>query len=166
MVALAIAYAIPIAAPYVVPKLFPAAGSSDNKCYNFNSSEKSFFGLMNGERKKKDKGTMKLDPELSKAAKVHTNEMIRSNTLAHTTATSLKRRVTKWSTLGENVGVGSEVNSLHDAFMGSPAHRDNILHPPFNNVGVGVVTKDGRMWVTVIFEASTNPGTPLKMPSC
>jgi uncharacterized protein YkwD len=166
MAALLAAYVIPIAAPYAIPRLFPIRAGSDNQCYKFNSSERSFASLMNGERTSRDQGKMKLDPELSKAAKVHTGEMVRSNTLVHTTSTSLKRRVTHWSTIGENVGVGSTVASLHSAFMNSPAHRDNILHDPFNNVGVGVTTKDGRMWVTVIFEASSNPGTPLKMPSC
>ena len=164
--ALLIAYAIPIAAPYVVPKIFPTATGSDNSCYKFNTSEKSFASLMNGERSSRSKGSMKLDPELSKAAKVHTNEMVKANTLVHTTPTSLKRRVTNWRTLGENVGVGSTVDSLHSAFMNSPAHKENILFDSFNNVGVGVIEKDGRMWVTVIFEASSNPGTPLRMPSC
>jgi hypothetical protein len=31
---------------------------------------------------------------------------------------------------------------------------------------VGVKKADGRMWVTVIFEARENPGTRLAMPSC
>ncbi|MEA2434430.1 MAG: hypothetical protein QOG54_1887 [Actinomycetota bacterium] len=166
LAALVLAYAIPVAAPYVIPKMFPTAGGTDNKCYKFSSAERSFASLMNGERSKRSKGTMKLDPELSKAAIVHTNEMVKSNTLVHTTSTSLKRRVTNWRTVGENVGVGSTVDSLHTAFMNSPAHKENILFSSFNNVGVGVIQKDDRMWVTVIFEASSNPGTPLKMPSC
>jgi uncharacterized protein YkwD len=166
MAALLLAYAIPMAAPYVIPRFFPTATTTDNKCYKFNTSERGFASLMNTERTDRSHGAMKLDPELSKAAKVHTSEMVKSATLVHTTPTSLKRRVTNWRTLGENVGVGSTVDSLHSAFMNSPAHRDNILLDSFNNVGVGVIEKDGRMWVTVIFEASSNPGTPLKMPVC
>ena len=33
---------------------------------------------------------------------------------------------TGWKALGENVGVGPDVSSLFDAFMGSSAHRSNI----------------------------------------
>jgi uncharacterized protein YkwD len=104
---------------------------------------------------------LRLDPELSKVAKVHTRAMVKENSLFHTPSDTLRRRVTNWTTLGENVGVGSTVTSLHEAFMNSPAHRDNILYSSFRHVGVGVMREDGRMWVTVIFEARSDPGSPL-----
>jgi len=164
--ALVAALAIPIAAPFTIPNLFPTATGSDNPCYRFNAAEKAFTSKMNQARKSKGLGTMKLDPELGKVGKKHTTEMIRANSLHHTSTTKLKRRVTNWVTLGENVGVGSTVDSLHSAFMNSPSHKANILHGTFNNVGVGVKSSGGRMWVTVIFEARSNPGTRLSMPSC
>lgn len=104
---------------------------------------------------------LRLDPELSKVAKVHTREMIRANTLHHTPSRKLRRRVTNWVTLGENVGVGSTIRSLHNAFMNSPAHRDNILYSTYRYVGVGAIKRNGRLWVTVIFEARSNPGSRL-----
>ena len=58
---------------------------------------------------------------------------------------------TAWQRIGENVGVGYSVSSLHDAFMNSSGHRANILGD-FNRVGVGVVHEaSGRIWVTVVF---------------
>ena len=81
-------------------------------------------------------------------------------------AESLGRRVTRWRVLGENVGFGGDVRSLHKAFMESPAHRDNILFDRYRHVGVGVKRSGGLMWVTVVFEASKDPGTRLSMPSC
>jgi uncharacterized protein YkwD len=121
---------------------------------------------MNNARTNQGLGKLKLDPELSKAAKVHTWEMVRSSELHHTSSDNLRRRVTNWILLGENVGVGATVSSLHEAFMNSPAHRDNVMHSLYRHVGVNVVKSDGRMWVTIIFEAMTDPGTPLKMPRC
>jgi hypothetical protein len=57
-----------------------------------------------------------------------------------------------WRRLGENVGVGPEVATLHDAFMASPGHRANILHADFSEVALGVVIGgDGRMWVVEVF---------------
>lgn len=164
--ALVATLAIPITAPFTMPNLFPAATGSDNACYKFIAAERAFASNMNQERKERGLGTMKLDPELSRVAMRHTKDMIRTATLAHTTTTQLTRRVTNWVTLGENVGVGAEVSTLHAAFMASPAHKDNILHSAFNNVGVGVGNGGGRMWVTVIFEARNNPGTRLSMPNC
>jgi len=64
------------------------------------------------------------------------------------------------------LGVGGSVESLHEAFMNSPAHKANIVYTPFKHVGIGTNWDDGRLWVTVIFEATTNPGTRLSMPSC
>jgi uncharacterized protein YkwD len=92
--------------------------------------------------------------------------MARNNKLFHTSAEILKRRVVNWVVLGENVGVGATVESLTEAFMASPGHRANILYSTFRHVGVGVKETDGRMWVTVIFQAAENPDTRLSMPSC
>jgi uncharacterized protein YkwD len=140
--------------------LLPAPAASA-LCYSNNNKEKEFTRLMNNARHNNDKGTLILDPELSKAAKKHTTEMVNRNTLYHTESGDLRHRVTNWSTLGENVGVGSTVDSLHTAFMNSPAHKENILFTSFKYVGVGTKEANGRLWVTVIFEASANPGSPL-----
>lgn len=164
--ALVVALAIPAVTPFVLPDPSPTAAGADNPCYKFTAAERGFASKMNQERRARGLGTMKLDPELSKASIRHTKEMTNANTLVHSTTTQLTRRVTNWSSLGENVGVGATVDSLHTAFMSSPAHRDNILHGPFNNVGVGVKNDGGRMWVTVIFETRSNPGTRLAMPNC
>jgi uncharacterized protein YkwD len=107
-----------------------------------------------------------MDPQLSRAARYHTWRMLRQDLLHHTPSDILRRRVTRWVVLGENVGVGGDVDVLHQAFMNSPAHKANIVLPGFAYVGVGTVRRDGRMWVTVIFEAATNPGTRLSMPRC
>jgi uncharacterized protein YkwD len=50
--------------------------------------------------------------------------------------------------------------------MNSPAHAANVLHSSFKHVGVAVTRSGGRMWVTVIFESVSNPGTTLPMPKC
>lgn len=111
-------------------------------------------------------GKLRLDPQLSKAARVHTKEMARRATLYHTPSTTLRSRVTNWIVLGENVGVGDGVSSLHQAFMNSPAHRDNVLHGGYRHVGIGTKRVDGRLWVTVLFEGVSDPGTTLWMRRC
>ena len=40
----------------------------------------------------------------------------------------------------------------HRALWASPSHRDNMLQPRFDRVGVGVCTDpDGSVWVTEAF---------------
>jgi hypothetical protein len=50
--------------------------------------------------------------------------------------------------------------------MHSPEHRANVLDRSYKYLGIGVTTKNGRMWVTVQFESSSNPGTTLNPPTC
>ncbi len=148
----------------VVPDLEPA--QADSTCYRFAAADRDFTAKMNQERKSKGLGAMRLDPELSRVAKKHTQEMIKADSLFHSSSSQLSKRVTRWRTLGENVGVGADVDGLHRAFMNSTAHRENVLFPGFVFVGVGTITQNGKMWTTMIFELRDNPGTRLSMPRC
>ncbi|MDQ3107109.1 MAG: CAP domain-containing protein, partial [Actinomycetota bacterium] len=49
----------------------------------------------------------------------------------------LGRQVQDWEVVGENVGVGPDVASLHQAFLDSPAHRANVLDARYRQVGIG-----------------------------
>ncbi|MFN2614324.1 MAG: CAP domain-containing protein, partial [Actinomycetota bacterium] len=65
-----------------------------------------------------------------------------------------------WTMVGENVGVGPDVATLHQAFIDSPEHRDNILERSYNQIGVGVAYgADGNIYVTEDFAARTTSGT-------
>lgn len=141
-----------------------SAGSG--ACYKFSDSEKAFARKMNNARHQAGKGGMKLDPELSKVATKQASNMAASQTLYHTPRAKLSKRVTRWRTLGENVGYGSSVSQLHSMFMASPVHKANILNSGYRFVGVGVAKAGGYLWVTVVFEGKRNPGTTLPMPSC
>lgn len=64
----------------------------------------------------------------------------------------MSARVTpNWTSVGENVGVGSSVDQIHDAFMSSSSHRSNVLGGDFDLVGIGVISSGGQLWVTVVF---------------
>src|SRR5919106_255347 len=139
---------------------------ADNECWKYRRSERRFSKLMNDAREKAGLPRLSLDPEASKVARKHSREMVEKNLLHHTPSSTLVHRVTRWEILGENVGVGGSVDSLHRAFMDSPPHRANVLYAKFRHVGVGVKTGNDRMWVTVILENRLDPGTRLRMPRC
>ncbi|MEA2498490.1 MAG: hypothetical protein QOH26_895 [Actinomycetota bacterium] len=144
----------------------PDAAEPNDACWTYDPAEEAFADKINEARVASGQETLRLDPELSRAARAHTEEMVRGGTLVHTTSAALSNRVTRWSILGENVGVGGSVETLQTAFMNSPAHRDNILLPGFRYVGIGTYQAPDRLWVTVIFESTDNPGTSLSMPGC
>ena len=137
-----------------------AAGS----CWSWNAAEKKLARTTNEARTRRGKPKLRLDPELSKAAKVHTNLMARTGVLQHTASDTLAYRVTNWTILGENVGYGSGVREVQRAFMDSTAHRENILNRRFRHVGIGIRTEGDTMWITVLFSGRENPGTRLDMP--
>ena len=53
--------------------------------------------------------------------------------------------------VGENVGYGASVASVHAMLMRSPAHRANILNRRYDEIGLGVRRVKGRLWVTQVF---------------
>ena len=84
---------------------------------------------------------------LTDKAHAHSGVMARKNRLYHSDLT----RICCWSRVGENVAYNSTVAGAHRALMRSPGHRANILNRSFRQVGVGIVKRDGRLWVTEIF---------------
>jgi hypothetical protein len=142
--------------------LVPAttAGAAGYGCDGMNDTERSFKHRINVARGE-SRGRLWGDKDLNKVALKHTREMIARSRLYHTPETAFRRRVTNLSMLGENVGVGDSAEQLHKAFMSSSAHRANAMNTKFNRIGVGALRSNGRLWVTIIFEARSNPGSPL-----
>jgi hypothetical protein len=57
-----------------------------------------------------------------------------------------------WKIVGENVGMGPNVDLIEQAFLDSPHHYENIVRPNFNSIGVGVVPDGkGGVFVTQVF---------------
>lgn len=66
-----------------------------------------------------------------------------------------------WQWIGENVGVGYDIEELHDGLMNSPPHHENIVYSQYNAIGVGVVTgDDGRMYVAQVFATVAEATAP------
>ena len=87
-------------------------------------------------------------PDLMRAARSHSRSMAGSRVLFHTSSFS---SICCWEAIGENVGDGLTVRGVHREFMHSPPHRANVLARRMREVGVGVVSSGGRLWVTEIF---------------
>jgi uncharacterized protein YkwD len=140
---------------------------SGGTCWQTRRSEHRMARKMNGARNRRGLPPIQLDRHLSKVSRVHTNSMVKRRTIFHTSPSVLSWRVTRWTSLGENVGhTPRGVRSLHRSMMNSAGHRGNILNSAFTYVGVGAVKKRGSLWMTVTFESRRNPGTRLSMPSC
>lgn len=119
--------------------------------------------LINAERRDAGLAALASHDVLVVVAGDWSRRMAAANTLSH--RPDLGQVVLgDWTRLGENVGRGAGISSLHDAFMASPGHRANVLGD-FQTVGVAVVSQDGRLWVTINFAKGTVSGTTIKATS-
>lgn len=122
-------------------------------------SESSFLSAINSSRSSAGLGPVKMDGGLQSHARKHTADMIAAGEIYHSSSAELQAAAgSGWSKLGENVGRGGSVSSLHQAFMNSSGHRANILGD-YNYVGIGTDTASGVLYVTVVFmkKGSTSP---------
>ncbi len=113
------------------------------------SHESDAFALLNAERAANGLSPVAMHSDLTDDALVWSQHMLAQGALSHNP--SLSTVTTGWDKLGENVGVGVTIESLHAAFMASAGHRGNILGD-YDYVGIAVVEETAsKLWITVVF---------------
>lgn len=111
--------------------------------------ERDFHALVNVERAKEGLGALTLRTDIRTVARRHSQTMAGEWDLFHNP--DFSSQITGWQRVAENVGFGPSVDSIHGALMNSEGHRRNILDDRVTEVGIGVLVKDGRVWVTQNF---------------
>jgi uncharacterized protein YkwD len=144
--------------------LVPARAAQASPCYDRSQTDLEAVEVTNRARRAAGLSPLRIDPQLSRVAEVHSYWMQRKDQLFH--SNRLGWKVTNWVRIGENVGFGNSIESLQSAFMNSPAHRQNILDPSFTYVGISVRPEGDRLWITVLFESRADPGTRLAVRPC
>jgi uncharacterized protein YkwD len=120
-------------------------------------AEAELLRLLNVERKKRGLPLLARDQRLETAAREHSLRMADQHVLSHgfPREPELPQRLAsagiRFDRSGENVAFGQVVPEIHDGLMKSPPHRENILNPEFDSAGMGVVLRDGLLWVTQDF---------------
>lgn len=113
------------------------------------SDEQRFVELINSERRSAGAGPLEVHPDLVEGARRHAERMAAEGRIFHNQ--NLGDVTDGWKLLGENVGRGGNIETLHQAFMDSPGHRDNLLNPVYDLVGIGVVWSEGIPYVVEVF---------------
>ena len=115
-------------------------------------SDQAFLSAINSTRSSAGLPALKMDGGLQSHARRHASDMVAADKIYHSSNSELQSAAgSGWDKLGENVGRGGTVSSLHQAFLDSSSHRANI-HGDYNLVGIGTDTADdGRLYVTVVF---------------
>jgi hypothetical protein len=123
----------------------------------------SILSAVNSSRANVGRRPLSLRSDLSAVAYRWSQKMAASGTLKHNP--NLTGQVSGWRWVGENVGYGPDWRAVHNAFMNSPGHRSNILDKDYSQIGIGVVVKGGRVWITQVFRSPSGSASASKPKS-
>jgi uncharacterized protein YkwD len=105
----------------------------------FNVTQKKLLDLHNKERKAKGYEPLVLDRTLCDYAQKHAEKMAKTNSLSHSSMSSLQEAKKDAGFVGENIAWGQEnPEDVVSAWMWSPGHRWNILGSKYKKVGFGL----------------------------
>ncbi len=127
---------------------------------NPSAPEKILFDSVNRERKAVGLAPLRWDDALADAARRHAENMSQHNAISHQFPgeDDFSRRASEagahFSAVAENVAVGQDAGQIHQAWMGSPGHRRNVLDPNMDSLGVAVVARDGQLFAVEDFDRS------------
>ncbi|MBT2716530.1 CAP domain-containing protein [Bacillus sp. ISL-57] len=114
--------------------------------------EQEVVKLTNAEREKQGLAALKIDTELSKVARIKSQDMKDNNYFDHNSPTygspfdMMKQFGISYKTAGENIAQGQQTpEEVVQAWMNSQGHRENIMNSSFTHIGVGYV-ESGNYW--------------------
>ena len=120
-------------------------------------AEQQLVQLINQERARAGLPSLEVEDRLTQAAREHSALMVQAKQLSHQVGDEpkLSQRLAAtglhFNNDAENVAYDQNVEGAHIGLMHSPGHRENILSPKYNVVGVGVVRSGDMIWVTQDF---------------
>ena len=149
-----------LAALVIAPALLVGGLAATSAGAAGDSNAASFVSKANAARQSRGMRAYVVKSDLAAVATRHSQRMASKNSLYHNP--NLGSEVSGWQIVGENVGSGGSVDSIHQALMDSPTHRANILSREFTEIGVGTVTDSrGVIWVTQVFRLPAQAAAPV-----
>lgn len=121
--------------------------------------ERRMAEMINVERVARGIDALRLSEELSDVARAYSGRMAATGKVHHRLDRPMEERIRKahpdTCRFGENVSKHTNIDySLGDLLL-SDGHRENLLHPDFTAIGIGIVrAKDGYLYITQEFAQS------------
>ncbi|MFH1832880.1 MAG: CvpA family protein [Candidatus Levyibacteriota bacterium] len=123
-------------------------------------AENKMLILVNRERVSKGLGPLALDESLRQVARNHSQDMLQRGYFSHFTPEGFSPfdRLAKdnvfYNYAGENLALAPNVDLGMQGLMQSQGHRENILSPNFDRIGIGVI--DGGIYGEMFTQEFTN----------
>jgi uncharacterized protein YkwD len=124
---------------------------------------RQMLAIINADRRSAGLAPLGFDTSLAAVAKGHSRDMALHHYFSHTGLSGaspfdrLRQAGIVYRTAGENLGMDSGTDraamfrSIEVAMLHSPEHRANLLRPTFTHVGIGVIARQGTLYVTEDF---------------
>jgi hypothetical protein len=122
-------------------------------------AESTLTADINQERTSRGLGALTVAGDLVAYAEQHSADMAAAGRPYHDP--NVQSNVQNWQHLGDNVGSGPDADHLHQGFMNSQIHRDEILMPDYTEVGVGCVWAGNVLYVTEVFRLPMQAQAPV-----
>ncbi|MEC3470737.1 CAP domain-containing protein [Bacillus tropicus] len=130
----------------------PAEQKPAEEAKSLSEFEQRVVELTNAERAKQGLPALKIDTELSKVARIKSEDMQKNNYFDHNSPTygspfdMMKKFGISYTSAGENIAQGQRTpEEVVQAWMNSAGHRANILNNGFTHIGVGYI-ESGNYW--------------------
>ena len=125
----------------------------------YTSQEEEVLRLVNAERSKQGLKLLKMNWELSRIARLKSEDMAIKKYFDHQSPTygspfdMIKSFGIKYQTAGENIAMGQKTPAaVMTGWMNSPGHRANILNANFAELGIGIAkNSSGTLYWTQMF---------------
>jgi uncharacterized protein YkwD len=117
----------------------------------------ALLSMVNGARASEGSPAVLRVAALDAIAQQHAEAMLKAGRVAHDVGDGLPTARVEAAALsvlaaGENVAHALDLARAHRALWASPAHRENLLQPRFDRVGIGIAADpDGSIWVCELF---------------
>ena len=127
------------------------------------------FSLGNQARAQAGAAALKWDPALAAAALQHCRMMAAEGPISHQyrgepdVTTRAAQAGAHFSLIEENVAMAPSAAEVHEAWMQSPGHRQNLLSPEVDRVGIAVVYARGELYAVADYSAAVQPLSPTQV---
>lgn len=120
-------------------------------------AEQYLLSAANQERAARGLQLLRRDPDLARSAAAHAHEMATRGSISHQFPgePDLSQRGASagvaFSSISENVARAPSAVEIHDLWMHSEHHRENLLDPAIDSAGISVVEVNGELYAVEDF---------------
>ncbi|MGI6493173.1 MAG: CAP domain-containing protein [Pelotomaculum sp.] len=125
------------------------------------ADEALLLELVNQERVKAGLPILTVDQQLTKLARLKSQDMVQNNYFSHTSPTygspyNMERKAGYSARVmgAENIAKAATTERAHQLFIGSAGHKANILNPLHDAIGIGIVKTSSGVTVTQLFSGN------------